>query len=38
MIKDARQSIDVFIDSHLTGMGAYWADNVYAVSRHWSAT
>ena len=38
MFKDAREAFDVYIDASLTGMGAWWNENAYAVSRHILAT
>ena len=38
MFKDAREAFDVYIDASLTGMGACWNENAYAVSRHIPAT
>ena len=33
-----RQEIDVYVDASLSGLGAYWNNNVYAVSRPISST
>ena len=33
-----RQKIDVYVDASLSGMGAFWNENAYAVSRHIAAT
>ena len=38
MFNDARNKLDVFVDASLSGMGLYWDNNVYAVSRHVLAT
>ena len=38
MFRDAGEAFDVYVDASLTGMGASWNKNVYAVSRHISAT
>ena len=38
MFDDARNKLDVFVDASLSGMGLYWANNVYAVSRQVLAT
>ena len=38
MFDDARVKLDVFVDPSLSGMGLYWDENVYAVSRHFLAT
>ena len=38
MFKDTREAFDVYIDASLTGMGACWNENAYAVSRHILAT
>ena len=38
MFDDARVKLDVFVDASFSGMGLYWAHNVYAVSRHLLAT
>ena len=35
---DARVKLDVFVDASLSGMGLYWDENVYAVSRHMLVT
>ena len=33
LFPDKRQEIDVYVDASLSGLGAYWNNNVYAVSR-----
>ena len=38
MFDDARVKLDVFVDASLSGMGLYWDENVYAVSRNLLAT
>ena len=38
MFSQAKTEYDAFVDACLTGMGAIWNDNAYAVSRHLVAT
>ena len=38
MFNDARVKLEVFVGASLSYMGLYWAENVYAVSRHLLAT
>ena len=38
MFPAMRQNIDVHVDASLTGMGAIWDHNAYAISRHVLAT
>ena len=38
MFPAMRQNIDVHVDASLTGMGAIWDQNAYAISRHILAT
>ena len=33
-----RHKLDVYVDTSLSGMGAFWNGNAYAVSRHIAAT
>ena len=38
LFSDKHQEVDVYIDASLSGLGAYWNNNVYAVSRPISST
>ena len=38
MFPQLRSQVQVYVDACLTGMGAIWESNVYAVSRHMEAT
>ena len=38
MFNDTRKVVHVYVDASLSGMGACWDENVYAVSRHLAAT
>ena len=38
LFPDKRQEVDVYVDASLSGLGAYWNSNVYAVSRPISST
>ena len=38
MFDDSNPKLQVFVDASLTGMGAHWGNNVYAISRHLQAT
>ena len=38
MFHQGRPEVQVYVDASLSGMGAWWGNNAYAVSRHLSAT
>ena len=38
LFEEAKPKLEVFLDACLTGLGAYWEDNAYAVSRNFQAT
>ena len=38
MFREAREAFDIYVDASLTGMGACWNENAYAVSCHILAT
>ena len=38
LLENDKPQVEIFVDACLTGMGAYWEGNVYAVSRNFHAT
>ena len=38
LFEKAKPQLEVFVDACVTGIGAYWEDNAYAVSRNFNAT